>query len=168
MLNWSKGAETLTWKVNRTPLPELLGWVGPIREPWWRVLGAFTTLREAAVSFVVPVRMELLGIHRTGFHETWYLRSYRKSVKKKVSLNYYKSNGCVTCSPMLIYDNVSLIFFSEWEIFQTEVVEEIKTHIVIFIFFCRNSCRLWDSKENIWYSQTQMTITTQALRMPGV
>jgi hypothetical protein len=33
-------------------------------------------------------------------------------------------------------------FFSEWEMFQTELVEKIKTHFMINIFF-RKSCCLW-------------------------
>ena len=37
-------------------------------------------------------------------------------------------------------------FFLEWEMFQTEVVEEIKTQFLCSIkFFPRNSCRLWDN-----------------------
>ena len=38
----------------------------------------------------------------------------------------------------------------EWEIFQTELVEKIKTHIlwsVTIFFFFRKSFRLWDSEE---------------------
>ena len=38
-------------------------------------------------------------------------------------------------------------FFLEWEMFQTEVVEEIKTHILFQITFCRKSYRLWDNVE---------------------
>jgi hypothetical protein len=32
--------------------------------------------------------------------------------------------------------------------FQTKVLEEIKTHILCSIKFCRKSCRLWDNTEN--------------------
>jgi len=38
-------------------------------------------------------------------------------------------------------------FFLEWEMFQTEVVEEIKTHFLFPITFCRKSYRLWDNVE---------------------
>jgi hypothetical protein len=38
-------------------------------------------------------------------------------------------------------------FSLEWEMFQTKVVQKIKTHIVCSIFFSRKSCRLWDSVE---------------------
>jgi hypothetical protein len=36
-------------------------------------------------------------------------------------------------------------FFLEWEIFQTKVVEKIKTHILCSVTFFRKSCRLWDN-----------------------
>ena len=35
-------------------------------------------------------------------------------------------------------------FFLEWEMFQTNVVEKTKTHILCSITFSRKSCRLWD------------------------
>ena len=38
-------------------------------------------------------------------------------------------------------------FFLEWEMFQTKVVEKIKTHILCSVTFCRKSCRLWDNVE---------------------
>jgi hypothetical protein len=38
-------------------------------------------------------------------------------------------------------------FFLQWEMFQTKVVEKIKTHILCSITFLRKSCRLWD---NLW------------------
>jgi hypothetical protein len=36
-------------------------------------------------------------------------------------------------------------FFLEWEMFQTKVVEKIKTHILCSVTFFRKSCRLWDN-----------------------
>jgi len=38
-------------------------------------------------------------------------------------------------------------FFLEWEIFQTKVVEKIKTHILFSVTVFRKSCRLWDNVE---------------------
>jgi hypothetical protein len=35
--------------------------------------------------------------------------------------------------------------FLEWEMFQTHVVEKIKTHILCWIIFSRKSCRFWDN-----------------------
>ena len=38
-------------------------------------------------------------------------------------------------------------FFLEWEMFQTKVVEKIKTHILCSVTFLRKSYRLWDNVE---------------------
>ena len=38
-------------------------------------------------------------------------------------------------------------FFLEWEMFQTKVVEKIKTHILCPVTFSRKSYRLWDNVE---------------------
>jgi hypothetical protein len=38
-------------------------------------------------------------------------------------------------------------FFLEWEMFETQVVEKIKTHILFFDTFFQKSCRLWDNVE---------------------
>jgi hypothetical protein len=37
--------------------------------------------------------------------------------------------------------------FLEWEMFQTQVVEKIKTHFIINKFFPQKSCRLWHNVE---------------------
>jgi hypothetical protein len=43
----------------------------------------------------------------------------------------------------------------EWEMFQTEVVQKIKTNILCSITFSRKLCRLWDIVENCrWPGQT--------------
>ena len=38
-------------------------------------------------------------------------------------------------------------FFLEWLIFQTKVVEKVKTHILCAITFLRKSCHVWDNVE---------------------
>ena len=47
-------------------------------------------------------------------------------------------------------------FFLEWEMFQTEVVEKIKTHILCLITFFRKWRRLWDNVE-IYCTAVQVT-----------
>jgi len=37
--------------------------------------------------------------------------------------------------------------FLEWKIFQTEVAEKIKMHILCAVTFSRKSCRFWDNEE---------------------
>jgi len=49
-------------------------------------------------------------------------------------------------------------FFLEWKMFQTKVVEKIKTHILCPITFCRISYRLWDNAKNfVEWGRSQMT-----------
>jgi hypothetical protein len=62
------------------------------------ILGAFTELQKATLSFVISVRlsvrMEHLGSHWTNFHEILYLRAFRKSAEKiQVSLESDKNIG---------------------------------------------------------------------------
>ena len=38
-------------------------------------------------------------------------------------------------------------FFLEWEMFQTEFIEKIKTHVLCSVTFSRKSYRLWDNVE---------------------
>jgi len=59
-------------------------------ENFGRLLDEFTKLRKKTISFVMSVRpsvrlsirIEQLGSHWTDFHEIWYWRIFRKSVKK--------------------------------------------------------------------------------------
>ena len=47
-------------------------------------------------------------------------------------------------------------FFLEWEMFQTKVVQKIKTHILCLVTISRKSCRLWDNVEKYgraWQAQ---------------
>jgi len=40
-------------------------------------------------------------------------------------------------------------FFLKWEMFQTKVVEKLKTHILCSVTFFFKSCRLWDNVESM-------------------
>ena len=77
---------------------------------WGFFLRAFAKFRKAAVSFVMSVRMEHLGSHRTDFHEIVYLSSFRKSMEKiQVSLqSEHNNNRYCTCRPIYIFNNISL------------------------------------------------------------
>jgi len=72
----------------------------------------------------------------------------RISMRTNVHLWHYLAEFCV-----------------EWEIFQTNVVKQIKTQIICLITFLRKSCRLWDNVENIVEpDRSQMTIQYGAER----
>ena len=44
-------------------------------------------------------------------------------------------------------------FFLDWEMFQTEVAEKARTHVICSTIFPRKSCRLWDNRD-----RPQMTV----------
>jgi uncharacterized SAM-dependent methyltransferase len=74
--------------------------------------------------------MEKLGTDWTDFHELRYLNVFRKSdAKIQVSLKSDK-NEKVRHKNTNIHCYLYLAQFSEWEIFQTKIVEKIKTHIL--------------------------------------
>jgi hypothetical protein len=53
--------------------------------------------------------MQQLSSHWTDFYEIWYLRVFRKFIKKiQLSIKSDKNNGYFTWRPMYIYDNSSL------------------------------------------------------------
>ena len=52
-------------------------------------------------------------------------------------------------------------FYLEWKMFQTKVVEKIKTHILCSVTFFRKTYRLWDNVEKIYIverGRPQMTV----------
>jgi hypothetical protein len=82
----------------------------------------------------LSVHMDQLGSQWTDFHEIWYLSIFRKSAEKiQVSLKSDKNNGHFTWRPIYIFDLAQ--FFLQWDMFQTKVVEKIKTHISCWITF---------------------------------
>ena len=52
---------------------------------------------------------------------------FRKILKYQVSLKSDKNKGYFTLRPIYIFDHILFIFFLEWELFQRDFVEKIKT-----------------------------------------
>jgi hypothetical protein len=104
------------------------------------------------------VRMEQLGSHWADFHKIWYLNIFRKSVEKiQISLKSDKIDGTLHechCTFFIIYRS-----FRFRMMFQTKVLETIKTHILYSIFFFENRAVYKIMWENIVeLGRTQMTI----------
>ena len=55
-------------------------------------------------------------------------------------------------------------FFLEWEMLQTRVAEEIKTHILYFITYFRKSCRLWDNMDKIQFHRVRRATDDNIIR----
>jgi hypothetical protein len=68
------------------------------------------------------------------------------SRKFKFSLKSDKNKGYFTWRSIKILSYLAQ-FFLEWEMFQTKVVEKIKTHILGSVTVFRKLCRLWDNVE---------------------
>jgi hypothetical protein len=127
-------------------------------------VGAFTKLRKRTISSVVSVclsvRMGQLGSHWTDVHEISYWIILWKLVEKNSSfikiwpeyrvlnMKTYVVNLCNYLAEILL----------EWEMFQTKVVEKIKTNIICSITLFRKSCRLGDNVEKqVQPDRPQMT-----------
>jgi len=96
----------------------------------------------------LSVRTEQLGSHWTDFHEIWYLGNFRKISRENSSFIKIRQNY----RALYMKTNIHFLsylaqFFLEWEMFQTKVVQKIKTHILCSVTFPQISCRLWDNVE---------------------
>jgi len=61
---------------------------------------------------------------------------FEKSVKKfHISLTSDKNNGYLTSIPIEVFNNISLNSSKGREVFQTDIVEKIRKHILCSIFF---------------------------------
>jgi hypothetical protein len=71
--------------------------------------------------------------------------------------------------------NVAEIFL-EWKVFQTKLVEKIKTEIFSSIIFFRKSCHLWDNTEKcsrarqtrhviIWHMQFECLVNKARIQI---
>ena len=118
-------------------------------------LGAIAKLQKKfTISFAMPVRpsfrKEQFRSRWTDFLDLFCLNSFRKSgdkiqffikIEQEFRVLYMKTTK-------YFWSNLPK-FFLKWELFQTKVVEKIKTHILLSTtsFFFRKSCRLWDKVE---------------------
>jgi len=96
--------------------------------------------------------MEQLALLCTVFIETLCFIILRKICPENTSIiKSNGNNGCFTWRPILHFWSYLAKLFLEWEIFQTKVVEDAKTHILcsLTFFFFRKSCRLWCNVEKI-------------------
>ena len=121
------------------------------------ISGAFATLRQVFISFVMSVRpslrlsvrIEPLGSHWTDFHKSLYfICVFFENLSKKfqISLNLVKINLLYVKNVINLSSYLTQFFF-EWKRFQTKVVENLETRISFSIPCFRKSCRLWDKVE---------------------
>ena len=99
---------------------------------------------------VRPVRVEELCSNWTYFDETWHLRFFSKVCREDSSFIEIRQEWRVGLLYMKTFSHLWQYlakFFSQWEMFQTKVVEKIKTHILCSVRFIRKLCRWWYNEE---------------------
>ena len=87
--------------------------------------------------------MEQLASHGTDFHEIWYLSIFWKAVEN-IKIRQERLHDMKTYIQLWFY--LAEIFL-EWEMFQAEIVDKIKTFCIQEPIFFRRSCYSWDSVE---------------------
>ena len=114
-------------------------------------LGAQAKLRKAAISFFTSVRLSVRTVqlcsYRKDFHEILYLRIFRKSRENSSFIKIWQEQPVLYMKTDVHLWLYLPEFFSEWEMFQTKVVENIKSYILCSIAFLQKSCLLWDNVE---------------------
>ena len=120
-----------------------------------RFLNALAKLRTAAVSWFMSVCVRPSAYNNSApswriFMKFDIFSIFRKSVEKiQVPLESYKNDRYFTWRSFIHFRSCLSQFFVEWEMFETEIVEKIKTHILYSVTLFRKSGRLWDNVEKI-------------------
>jgi hypothetical protein len=124
---------------------------------WYNImhpfLGLFMKLRRATISLIMSVcpsiHVEQLGSHWFSCHEILYLSIFFESLFRKFNFhrNLTRIMGTLH-EKKCTFLSYSAHFFLEWDMFQTKVVEKIKTHFMFNnFFFPQNGRHLWDNLE---------------------
>ena len=133
----------------------------PFRNPFvpllyvkYLLLGAFEKLRKAIISFVMHVSPSVLlsawnksvPTKRIFMKFDIWVFFEKPSLKFKFHYNRTRITGTLYAGQYTFLSYLAQLFL-EWEMFQTKVVEDIKTHILCSVTFSQKSCRLWDNVE---------------------
>jgi len=98
----------------------------------------------------------------TDYHEIWYLSIFWKNLLSISSfVKIWQELGILHMQTDIHFWSYLLHFFPEWEMFQTKVVEKIKTHIlcsITFSFFRKSRVYEIIWKNIVERSRPQMTI----------
>jgi hypothetical protein len=97
-----------------------------------------------AVRQYATTRLPLEGFSWNWIFEYFYI--FRKSFEKiQALLKSEQNNGHFVWRPNIQLWSYLAKLVLIWEMFQTNFVEEIKTHILCLVTFSRKSCRLWEN-----------------------
>jgi hypothetical protein len=109
-------------------------------------LGAFVKLRKVTIRFVMSLRTTRFPLD--GFWWNLILKPFSKICQGKLSLFKIRQEELILCMNTfsLLWQYLRKLFL-RWDMFQTKVVEKVKTHIFWSITVFRKSCRFWDNVE---------------------
>ena len=109
-------------------------------------------LLASSCLFVRPsIRTERLGFYWTDFMNLIFELVLTSGRQLQDSLNSDKNKGYFQWKQytFLIRSSSLARFFLERKMFQTNVLEEMKIHILCSITLFRKSCRLWDNVKSL-------------------
>jgi hypothetical protein len=141
------------------------------------ILGAFSKLRKATISFVMSVHPSIRPSFRShgstqlplkGFSLKWHLSIFRNAVKKiQASSKSDKSNVYFTWKPIYIYDNIPRLILLRLRNVSEQNCCNKQNQILCSVTLFRKSCRLWGNADKMWYSRAIQGNTAQTVCMLG-
>jgi hypothetical protein len=100
--------------------------------------------------------MEQLGSHWTDFHKIWYLGTFFKILRKFNFLTWQEYRVLYMKTNIHFWSHLAQ-FFLKRETFQTKVVEKIKTHFMLKIYFENRAVYDVTWKNTVELDRPQMT-----------
>ena len=139
-------------------------WSVGVHGSFLQFLGAFTKLLKVTVSFVMSVHLPVRPHGKTrlpldGFSWNLTFEYLLKNCHENSSfIKTGQENQVLHMKTTWHFWSYLSQFFIEWEMFRTEFVEEIKTHILCSITFFQKSRHSWGNVEKCSQGRPQMTI----------
>ena len=92
------------------------------------------------------VRIEQLGSSWTDFYEIWYFSIFLNICSQNSSfIKIWREKRVLYMRTCEHFSSYPAQFFWEWEMFQTQFVDKIKTHFMFSNFFPPKLCCLWNN-----------------------
>jgi hypothetical protein len=86
----------------------------------------------------------------------FYIQAFFENMSKNSNFIKIQQQWVLYSNTFLNLWHYLVIFFSDWEIFQTKVVKKIKTNILRSINFFSENCALYKPKHAHTYTETNM------------
>jgi len=116
--------------------------------------GAFAKWRKATMSFVMsacPSVRPHETIRLDGFSWSLTFRNFSKICRDNSTfIKIWQDYPALYMKTNTHFCSYLTCFSFKWVMFQTKVVEKIKTRILCSITFLRKSCLLWDVQKYFW------------------